>query len=203
MDCSPPASSVRGILRARIPEWVAIPFSRGSSWPRDWTQVSCIAGKFFPFWATREARLYQGASILPGGWEALGGGNWKKPWEREVSFYCEACFLLSCCTHSLQAQPILWPWPPLPRSPILLSLLEPRWGFDACVPPHSPCIYLLETLIPADLPQWPFPSFLLAGSSFCPELRWYLTRLIWTSEETSLWGSLTAFRSSYWQFIAS
>ena len=40
MDCSPPGSSVRGILQARILEWVAIPFSRGSSQPRDWTQVS-------------------------------------------------------------------------------------------------------------------------------------------------------------------
>ena len=39
----------------RILEWVAYPFSRGSSWPRDWTQVSCIAGGFFTSWATREA----------------------------------------------------------------------------------------------------------------------------------------------------
>ena len=54
MDCSPPGSSVHGILQARILEWVAIPFSRGSSWPRDWTQVSCIAGGFFTVWATRE-----------------------------------------------------------------------------------------------------------------------------------------------------
>ena len=44
-----------GILQARILEWVAIPFSRGSSWPRDQTQVSYIAGRFFTFWATREA----------------------------------------------------------------------------------------------------------------------------------------------------
>ena len=43
MDCSPPGSSVHGILQARILEWVAIPFSRGSSTPRDQTQVSCIA----------------------------------------------------------------------------------------------------------------------------------------------------------------
>ena len=47
MDCSPPGSSVHGILQARILEWVAITFSRGSSWPRDWTQASCIAGRFF------------------------------------------------------------------------------------------------------------------------------------------------------------
>ena len=54
-DCSPPGSSDHGILQARILEWVAIPFSRGSSWPRDQTQVSCIAGRFFTIWATREA----------------------------------------------------------------------------------------------------------------------------------------------------
>ena len=45
VDCSPPGSSVHGILQARILEWVAISFSRGSSRPRDWTQVSCIAGR--------------------------------------------------------------------------------------------------------------------------------------------------------------
>ena len=46
-DCSPPGSSVHGILQARILEWVAIPFSRGSSQPRDQTPVayaSCIIG---------------------------------------------------------------------------------------------------------------------------------------------------------------
>ena len=48
MDCSPPGSSVHGILQARILEWVAMPSSRGSSWPRDWTQVSCTTGEFFP-----------------------------------------------------------------------------------------------------------------------------------------------------------
>ena len=45
--CSPPGSSVHGIFQARILEWVAISFSRGSSRPRDWTRVSCIAGEFF------------------------------------------------------------------------------------------------------------------------------------------------------------
>ena len=56
MDCSPPGSSVHGILQARILEWVAISFSRGSSQPRDWTQVSCIAGRRFTDWATRQER---------------------------------------------------------------------------------------------------------------------------------------------------
>ena len=47
MDCSPPGSSVCGILQARVLEWVAIPFSRGFSLPRDRIWVSCIAGGFF------------------------------------------------------------------------------------------------------------------------------------------------------------
>ena len=57
MDCSLPVSSVCGILQARILEWIAISFSRGSSWSRDWTRVSCIAGRFFYHWATREAMV--------------------------------------------------------------------------------------------------------------------------------------------------
>ena len=56
MDSSPPGSSVRGILQARKLGWVAISFSRGSSWSRDRTSVSCVsytAGKFFTGWAIR------------------------------------------------------------------------------------------------------------------------------------------------------
>ena len=57
-DCSLPGSSVHGILQARILEWVAIPFSRGSSQARDWIQVSHIAGGFFTSWATRKAQEF-------------------------------------------------------------------------------------------------------------------------------------------------
>jgi len=46
MDCSLAGSSVPGIFQARILDWVAISFSRGSSWPRDWTHISCIVGRF-------------------------------------------------------------------------------------------------------------------------------------------------------------
>ena len=55
MDCSLPGSSIHGIFQARILEWVAISFSRGSSQPRDWTQVLYTAGRIFIIWATREA----------------------------------------------------------------------------------------------------------------------------------------------------
>ena len=55
MNCSLPGSSVHGIFPSRVQQWVAISSSGGSSRPRDWTRVSCIAGRHFTIWATREA----------------------------------------------------------------------------------------------------------------------------------------------------
>ena len=63
MDCSLPGSSVHGILQVRILEWVVISFSRGASQPRDWTWVSCIAGRRFTLWATRELPAPPGKPI--------------------------------------------------------------------------------------------------------------------------------------------
>ena len=60
VDYSPPGSSIHGILQARILEWVAILFPRGSFWLRNWSPVSCIAGKYFTIWATREAQNGRG-----------------------------------------------------------------------------------------------------------------------------------------------
>ena len=64
MDCSSPGSSVHGILQARIVEWVAISFSRGSSRPRDRTQVSHIAGRCFNLCTTREVLKYKNTEHL-------------------------------------------------------------------------------------------------------------------------------------------
>ena len=63
MDCSPLGSSVHGILQARILEWVAIPFSKGSSWPRYQTWASCITGRFFTVWVIREACICHSAYL--------------------------------------------------------------------------------------------------------------------------------------------
>ena len=57
MDCSPSGFSAHGILQARILEWVAISFFRGSSPPRDQSLFSCISGRFFTIWVTREAQF--------------------------------------------------------------------------------------------------------------------------------------------------
>ena len=62
MDCSPPGSSVHGMLQTRIMEWVAMPSSRGSSWPGDWTRISCVS------WVGRWV-LYQCSAPA-----------WKIPW---------------------------------------------------------------------------------------------------------------------------
>ena len=78
--CSWSGLSVHGISQARKLEWVAIPFSRGSSPPRDWTWVSYITNGFFTIWATREApdgKPWMGgeASLILSGWSLLRGGQ--------------------------------------------------------------------------------------------------------------------------------
>ena len=72
MGCNLPGSTVHGLLQARILEWVAISFSRRSSWPK----VSCIAGRFFTNWATRE----DPPQLLTSR-EKQGAGDWlNHPW---------------------------------------------------------------------------------------------------------------------------
>ena len=74
-------SSVHGILQARILEWVAISFSRGSSWPRDGTQLSNTAGRLFTNWATREVTfsplLKSNLCFVSWMW---GFDTWYEPW---------------------------------------------------------------------------------------------------------------------------
>ena len=60
---SPPGSSIHGILQARILEWVAIPFSGGYSQLRDWTWVSCIAGRVLTVWATKKHAYFLSKQI--------------------------------------------------------------------------------------------------------------------------------------------
>ena len=79
MDCT-----VYGILQARKLEWVAVPFSRGFSQPRDWTRVSHIAGRLFTMWATRQAQEYWG------GWPI------SSPPTQESIFFSRSFPLLGC-----------------------------------------------------------------------------------------------------------
>ena len=65
MDCSLPGFSIHGIFQARVLEWVAISFSKGSSPPRVWTRVSHIAGRHLTLWATREAHCPPHSKLIP------------------------------------------------------------------------------------------------------------------------------------------
>ena len=103
--------TVHGILQARILEWVAFPFSRGSSQPRDRTQTSRIAGRFFTSWATREAQEYWSGQPIPSPWDLPDSGIepvspalqadslptqlWGKPrrWELQSFFFSVSIYL--------------------------------------------------------------------------------------------------------------
>ena len=84
MDCSPPGSSVHGISQARILEGVAISYSRGSSQPRDWTQVSCTGRWILYFWATREAFFHCCCSVAKSCW--LCATPWTVAHQTSLSF---------------------------------------------------------------------------------------------------------------------
>ena len=87
MDCT-----VYGLLQARILEWVAFPFSRGSSWPRKWTRVSCIAGGFFTNWAVTKYRL---GVFLSQFWTSL-------------LFHVWFCYFLTCIQVSQETGKEAW-----------------------------------------------------------------------------------------------
>ena len=83
MHCSPPGFSVYGIIQARILDWIAIPFSRGSSWPRDQTRISCascMTGRFFTFWVTGEVQEVAEWSLIELAWLQLGPPSYQVLW---------------------------------------------------------------------------------------------------------------------------
>ena len=104
MDCSLPGSSVHGIFQTKILEWVAIAFTRRSSWPRDWTWVSHIVGRRFTVWATGKSFLIWGCwqfSWFP--WSpSLHHENGQNGRE-EVSHYCWG--------HTSSLPVAWWLWP--------------------------------------------------------------------------------------------
>ena len=83
MDYSLPGSSVHSISLARILEWIAISFSRESSWPRDRTQV-CIAGRFFTIWATKEVTFHAKVGTIKdrNGVDLTEAEDIKKRWQK-------------------------------------------------------------------------------------------------------------------------
>ena len=142
MDCSLPDSSVHGIFQARIVEWVAISFSRGSSQPRDQTWVSLIAGRCF-IWATREAPNWM--SECPLLIVRFFFNFYTNIVDSQccISFTCTAKWLHYCCCCSVaESSPTLY-HPTNCRSgfPVLHCFLafaqtHVRWFSDAMQPSH-------------------------------------------------------------------
>jgi len=151
MDCSPAGSYVHGILQASIPMWVAIPFSRGSSGPRDWTQVSCNAGRFFTIWATREVLTQKGHDGGPPSHNLVGG------WGHRCHAHQTLCewHHLELCSRSAVSG-----WSLELSS---AATLQPRDTGDSVLPSiHRWNIYILTTKGSATQPQkkgskWRFP----------------------------------------------
>ena len=149
MDCSPPGCSVHGILQARIWEWVAIPFSRRSSWPRDGTWVSCIGGRFFTVWATREALFSYGEThkclvLLLTAIQA--SASFQSSWHTQT-----LCF----------EQSVPWTFAFLFVSVPMLTVLSPE-----CPPPDAAWPTSLQcSWIPWNC-LWSLPSLILQNSDF-------------------------------------
>ena len=101
MDCSLPGSSVHGILWARISEWIAIPFSRGFSQPKDRIWVSCIAGGFSTAWATKEATSLTQSNLFTMAFLSLAWGGRSKDILVTLPMFSFRSFLLQVSYFSL------------------------------------------------------------------------------------------------------
>ena len=138
MDCSPPGSSVHGILQAKVLEWVAILFSRGSSQPGDWTQVSCTVGRFFTIWATKFFPEINPQTVIDKSWWINTPVSSPFRWDWGMPWKAEACpeWLRRALNGSLNlptglnlVQPLYWfsslPWlTPLSMFPGITSLMN-------------------------------------------------------------------------------
>ena len=141
MNCSPPGSCVHEIFQARILEWVAISFSRESSQPRDQTQVSSTAGRFFTDWATREAKSAISIHISPPSWIPLPPTPHATRWV--VTEHCielpmlYSNFPLAVCTTYSNAY-----------VSVLLSQFVPPWVLDRGEKPK--CARILQSMACVD-----------------------------------------------------
>ena len=113
--CHPKNYTVHGILQARILEWAAFPFSRGSSWPRNWTSVSCTAGGFFTKWAKGRGR---GKAIV---WQMTGGMSSHRndlhwPFSLVIVHSVQQCAALCCALDPLDPKHLKHGGPWVPRN---------------------------------------------------------------------------------------
>ena len=166
MDCSLPGSSIHGIFQAIVLEWVAISFSRRSSRPRDWTQVSRVVGRRFTVWAAKEALSQYLRVLVDGKWNALPAHRTPAPPpvceqpRLEYKVFVQTCHLKNGWLHTS---------PPLPSvgtaSPICLERMQWRKVKKAV---FGPVPSLLKLGLPFLLRQVLVPHLLSAlGQATC------------------------------------
>ena len=122
--CIVPGSSVHGILQARVLGWVAISFSRATSQPRDWTHVSCIVGRFFTVWATRQA--HQKAKVAV------------KFLQQCISLLHESYKWLNAlrvCSVAQCVQLFAIPWTLAPQAPLSMEFFRQEYWSGLSFPP--------------------------------------------------------------------
>ena len=138
MACSPPGSSVHGILQARILKWEAIASSRGSSQPKDPTWVSCIAGGFFPTSATWEAAFNKITGFLTVTFHTMFWWAPRLQTQVDILSLTPKSHLPGRCPHSMSYQHPLIGWLGQPLA----------WACIGLFPPATPCHSVSE-------PCWP------------------------------------------------
>ena len=151
MDCGLPGFCVHGIFQARILEWLAIPFSMGSSWPRDRTLVSCNAGEFFIVLATREAHMSIPISqfLLPHHF-----APWY-PYELTRELDSNQIYLQLCCYRFIVSLLNNWNW--LIAAAATMSLQS---CLTLCNPTEdSPPVSLVPGILQARTLEWVAISF--------------------------------------------
>ena len=163
MDCSPPGSSVHGILQARILEWVPIPFFQGSSQPRDWTQVSCTAGRFFAMWITRKALLVFFVASDSCCSKSFTGSSFSVAWHswcsKAPTSWGPSLLLSTACAQSAPLAGILLFAPQIRHSKIC-----PLWGLSLSVSRQHRCVGKER------LQWWPTACAWLSSAALLPRL---------------------------------
>ena len=150
MDYSLPASSVHSILQERILEWIAIPFCRESSWSRDWTWVSCMAGRFFTIRVTKQAIQFSSLqfshSVMSDIWRPHGLQHARLPCPSPTPRdYSNSCPLSQWCpsNHLILCYPLLLPPSIIPSirvfsSESVLCIRWPKdWSFSFSISPSK------------------------------------------------------------------
>ena len=186
MNCSPPGSSVHGMLQARILEWVAIPFSKRSFQPWDRTWVSCITGRFFTVWTIKRAsNVYV--------------REWMKKWSSTETLcklhYLSDIWVLGVLMHSLLWSGSLQPPPHINIISLSYSLLYiflVQWGINTRTLSISVCCCSVAQSCPAlyDPMDCSMPGFSVLHHEFAQThvhfMKFAQTHVHWVGDAISL-----------------